>query len=240
MVLNQQPIEKADLRDDGTLDLHSIFYTLQGEGPFTGRRAVFVRLAGCNLRCPGCDTEYTQGRARVSIKDILFGIRKAIPAHHTSRKPLIVITGGEPFRQDLSSLCFALLAAYYPVQIETNGVLGLHAGMKSALACGVNVVVSPKTSRIHDDWSTYASAFKYVLAVGEVSRDDLLPLRALHHPAKPQVARPPEGYRGPIYVNPMDEKDPVKNAANLQLVAEAALRFGYTAGTQLHKLLNLE
>jgi len=51
--MNQQPIEKQFLHPKGDLEVHSIFLTIQGEGPFTGQRAVFVRLAGCNLQCPG-------------------------------------------------------------------------------------------------------------------------------------------------------------------------------------------
>src|SRR3954467_9071958 len=51
------------VRSDGnSLSIHSIFYTLQGEGPYSGCPAVFMRLAGCNLQCPGCDTDYTSGQ----------------------------------------------------------------------------------------------------------------------------------------------------------------------------------
>lgn len=235
MNLNTQPVEKPDRRADGTVDLHSIFYTIQGEGPFTGHPAVFVRLAGCNLQCPGCDTEYTNGRRRVSPQEILKDPAFANLQHR--RRPLVVITGGEPFRQDLFGLVAHLLSRKYEVQIETNGVYGI--GQLSTLRRSINVVVSPKTNRIHADWE-HATAFKYVLTADELDPEDMLPLRALGHKATPRVARPPLGYRGPIYVNPMDEKDPQRNAANLRTVAEASLRHGYVAGMQLHKLLELE
>ena len=52
MAINIQPIEKRELSTDGSVQVHSIFYTLQGEGPFAGQPAVFVRLAGFNLQCP--------------------------------------------------------------------------------------------------------------------------------------------------------------------------------------------
>lgn len=241
MLLNQQPVEKTDLRDDATYDVHSVFYTLQGEGPFAGHRSVFIRLAGCNLQCPGCDTEYTQGRRRLSSTALFDLVWEAIPSHHrgAGRKPLVVITGGEPFRQNLYPLVRDLTSARYKVQVESNGVLA-PANLNFLVALGLSVIISPKTSRIHAAWGTHAAAFKYVLQEGNVEEVDLLPKQALLHKATPHVARPPDFFTGPIYVNPMDEKDPIKNQLNLELVARAALRHGYIAGVQMHKLMNLE
>lgn len=239
MLENHQPVEKTDFRSDGTLDVHSIFYTLQGEGPFAGQRSVFIRLAGCNLRCPGCDTEYTAGRRRMNVGDIVWYARSLIPTHHTWRRPLAVITGGEPFRQDLYPLIKELAAKGWQSQVETNGVI-CPPTIGLMMALGLSVVVSPKTSQISPDWGSRATAFKYVLQEGNVIEEDLLPRQALLHKATPHVARPPEDYRGPIYVNPMDEKDPERNRMNLQLVATAALRHGYIAGVQLHKYMELE
>ena len=235
---NTQPIEKPAFREDGAVDIHSIFYTLQGEGPFSGHRAVFVRLAGCNLQCPGCDTEYTAGRKTLDIHEISILIKEV--AAPSARKPLVVITGGEPFRQNLFPLVTNLFSEGYQVQVETNGVLAPAKDLPVLTAAGLKVIVSPKTSRIHPIWGHYAAAFKYVLQEGNVVEEDLLPLQALMHKAAPHVARPPDFYRGPIYVNPMDEKDPAKNQANLELVARAALRHGYIAGVQMHKYMNLE
>lgn len=239
-MLNEQPVEKPDFRSDDTLDLHSVFYTLQGEGPYAGQRAVFIRLAGCNLQCPGCDTEYTEGRRRLPSDDVLALAVAAIPSHHDRRKPLIVITGGEPFRQNIFGLVTLALAHGFRVQVETNGVFVPEFGLSTMTAAGLQVVVSPKTSRIHPIWATHAAAFKYVLQDGNIVEDDLLPRQALLHKAAPHVARPPFGFRGPIYVNPMDEKDPEANQRNLELVARAALRHGYIAGVQMHKIFNLE
>lgn len=241
MLQNTQPVEKPDFRNDGQVEVHSIFYTLQGEGPYTGRRSVFVRLAGCNLQCPGCDTEYTATRHLMRPADVVCRVHEAVPPHHVSaQKPLVVITGGEPFRQNLFGLVNTLIGAGFKVQVETNGVLAPASGLPTMVAAGLLVIVSPKTSRIHAAWGEYAAAFKYVLQEGNVVEDDLLPRQALLHKAVPHVARPPAGFRGPIYVNPMDEKDWERNQANLALVARAALRHGYIAGVQLHKLMNLE
>ena len=70
MLPNSQPIEKRS-RDADVLEVHSIFYTLQGEGPFCGSPAIFIRLAGCNLQCPGCDTDYTSKREHLSPETIV-------------------------------------------------------------------------------------------------------------------------------------------------------------------------
>ena len=68
--------------------INEIFYSLQGEGRFTGVPAVFVRLAGCNLRCPFCDTDFTSV-TETSAADIVREVKR-YPARH------VVLTGGEP------------------------------------------------------------------------------------------------------------------------------------------------
>src|SRR6202012_6048960 len=69
--MNEQKPIAADYNSDGTVDVHSIFKTIQGEGPYCGERALFIRLYGCNLRCPGCDTEYTATRNSMTPAEIV-------------------------------------------------------------------------------------------------------------------------------------------------------------------------
>lgn len=245
--INFQPIEKLDRRGDGMLDLHSMFYTIQGEGPFTGRASVFIRLAGCNLQCPWCDTEYTQNRKYESAVNIgskaIHLWRSLSEATGPRAKPLIVITGGEPFRQSLAELIAGLVGAGCSVQVESNGVLQPDEATRQVMSYfkdQVFVIISPKTSRVHEFWNFGANAFKYVLQAGEVAEDGL-PLKALGHKAHPQVARPDWAkFRGPVYINPMDAKDEAENTENLQAVVQSCLRFGYTAGVQLHKMFEVE
>lgn len=97
------------------MQISEIFYSLQGEGVNIGVPAVFLRLAGCNLRCEWCDTKYSWGPGeKMSIPEILQKIKK-YPAKH------LVVTGGEPLMQqeELSNL-LQKLPGYY-VEIETNG-----------------------------------------------------------------------------------------------------------------------
>jgi 7-carboxy-7-deazaguanine synthase len=116
--VNQQAIEKSTSHPEGLLDVHSIFYTIQGEGPFSGFPAVFIRLAGCNLQCPHCDTEYTQGR-RLAYPEVVAEYVSTL----SQPRGLVVITGGEPFRQNLTKLLQCLSDYRLLVQIESNGTL---------------------------------------------------------------------------------------------------------------------
>ena len=233
MKLNSQIPEKKDYQS--TLDVHSIFSTIQGEGPFCGRPAVFVRLTGCNLQCPGCDTEYTTKRIRLNYHAIL-GFINIAKRDTSSTANLIVVSGGEPFRQNIAPFVDYLIEHDFDVQIETNGSMQIPLEL-SQLA---TVVCSPKTAKLHPSALHRANAFKYVMKAGNVREEDGLPLQALDHRATPYIARPHKSFRGKIYLQPMDEQDAGYNANNVQAVLESALKFNYTVQLQIHKLLNVE
>lgn len=227
--MNEQPIEKITLHPAGSLEVHSIFLTIQGEGPFSGRRAIFLRLAGCNLQCPMCDTEYTAKRELVTPADLVARLKKIrFPGH------LVVITGGEPFRQNLGPAVKAMLQAGYAIQIETNGT-----AYQDLPYDRITVVCSPKTGKINRRLLQHVDALKYVIAAGNAG-DDGLPLNALGHPASPYLARPPFLFDGQIYIQPEDSKDPVINQRNLDVAIENAMKHDLLLGIQLHKHLDME
>lgn len=102
--------------------VNEIFYSLQGEGHFTGTPAVFVRLSGCNLKCSFCDTRHDDF-TEMSVDDIMGEVAKYPAAH-------VVITGGEPTLQLTPELTDRLHAAGKFVQMETNGTRRLPAGCR--------------------------------------------------------------------------------------------------------------
>lgn len=97
--------------------VNEIFYSIQGEGYFTGTAAVFIRFSGCNMKCSFCDTKHQEG-IMMSDVDILKEVLK-YPARH------VVVTGGEPGLQVTSELVDQLQKQGRFVQIETNGTVVL-------------------------------------------------------------------------------------------------------------------
>lgn len=93
--------------------INEIFYSLQGEGFFTGTAAVFLRFSGCNLKCDFCDTDHEEIR-EMDIPDIIKEVT-SYPSRH------IVVTGGEPSLQLDEQLVDILHDAGFYIQVETNG-----------------------------------------------------------------------------------------------------------------------
>lgn len=100
------------------LPLMEAFYTIQGEGNFTGHAAYFIRLGGCDVGCHWCDVKESWDvnlHPKVSIESIVSEAQK-----HPTR--LAVITGGEPLMHNLDLLTEALQSAGFQTNIETSGV----------------------------------------------------------------------------------------------------------------------
>ncbi len=118
----------------------SIFFTLQGEGPYAGKPALFIRLAKCNLACSFCDTWFESG-TWMTVKEVLDKADKTISDyfkgkvpvwardssghdHHEMKQIVFVITGGEPTLQPmLLNLLDDASYRYEYTQIESNGIL---------------------------------------------------------------------------------------------------------------------
>ena len=112
-------------KDAATLPVVETFHSLQGEGHHSGRSAFFIRLAGCNVGCPWCDTKHSwPGGAHPQrrLQDL------AAEAEEAQRNgaAFTVITGGEPLHHNLDELAWALReTSNNPLHLETSGVDGL-------------------------------------------------------------------------------------------------------------------
>lgn len=102
------------------MKINEIFYSLQGEGKWTGLPNIFIRTAGCNLRCSFCDTKYAYDNGKeMGLDEILNQIRK-YPCKY------ICLTGGEPLLQEeIFRLIELLLKNNYKLCIETNGSINI-------------------------------------------------------------------------------------------------------------------
>jgi len=102
------------------LPVIDIFYSIQGEGKLAGVPSIFLRFAGCPIKCPWCDTSYAWNVAdavRMTVDEILPRVRTC-PTRH------VVITGGEPLiHPKITDLTTSLRKAGYHVTIETAGVI---------------------------------------------------------------------------------------------------------------------
>lgn len=114
---------QSDPAAEASLPVVETFHSLQGEGLHAGRSAFFIRLAGCAVGCPWCDTKHSWPAAdhpRRSLKALADEARQAASAGAA----FVVVSGGEPLEHPLDPLCAALSAAVpaLPLHLETSGV----------------------------------------------------------------------------------------------------------------------
>src|SRR5215469_14078541 len=157
------------------IQLAEIFYSIQGEGTFSGTPAVFVRLAGCNLACDFCDTDYSL-KFLASVEDVVARVRA-----EGGDCPMVILTGGEPLAQsETVALIDALRADGRRVHIESNGTIF------TELPADVWLCVSPK-ERVDARMAKRANEAKFI--VDERVPEEHLPLFA----DQPTILLQPEG-----------------------------------------------
>lgn len=128
-----------------TYSVKEIYYTLQGEGAQTGRPAVFLRFAGCNLWsgreqhraesvCRFCDTEFVGtdgpgGGKFTTAGDLAAAVHRSWPDKQSQAKPYVVCTGGEPLLQLDDAAVDALHDAGFEIGVESNGTVAAPDGI---------------------------------------------------------------------------------------------------------------
>jgi 7-carboxy-7-deazaguanine synthase (Cx14CxxC type) len=209
-----------------TYSVKEIYYTLQGEGARTGRAAVFLRFAGCNLWtglerdrasavCKFCDTDFVGtngagGGKFATAEDLARAVEEKWPAGSMAQ-PYVVCTGGEPLLQIDKALIAALHVHHFEIGIETNGTLLPPRGIEW-------ICVSPKADA--DLVLTRGNELKLIY---------------------PQDGAPPERYANLLFDNfflqPMDnsERDANTRAATEYCLAHPQWRLSL----QTHKLIGI-
>jgi len=203
-----------------------IYFTLQGEGHWTGRPAVFCRFTGCNLWsgreedrekaiCSFCDTDFVgtdgQNGGRYEASQLADLVRSLFPGTGKNIKPYVVCTGGEPLLQLDAPLIEAFHAKGLEVAVETNGTIIPPAGLDW-------ICVSPKAGS------------EYILTKG-----DELKL------VFPQPGAEPERFQdlefSHFYLQPMDGPDTARNTA---MALEYCLDHPqWSLSIQTHKILQI-
>lgn len=195
------------------MKINEIFYSLQGEGYWTGTPSVFVRFSGCNLKCAFCDTDFAV-HTEMSEEDII----KEVCRHPASH---VVITGGEPLLQLSPSLVARLHHEGKYVQIETNGTRA-----SSAAALADWVTCSPKS----DYFKTATISLRHADELKVVVTEDSSPEQYSAFARNCKAA----------YLQPCDTGDKERNALIIEKVVEFIKQNPtWRLSLQIHKTLGL-
>lgn len=192
--------------------INEIFESIQGEGYYSGTPVIFIRLAGCSMGCEWCDTKYCQEvHYSLTTEQIMAHLEKNFV------KKRVVITGGEPFEQDLKQLVKTLANNGYEISIETNGAQEI----SSEVSIYAWITVSPKKTVLSDSLKQ-AGEIKLVIT-DEKDIQRAKRIISYYHPKY-------------FYLQPESGKE-----KSTQLCVKTCLedpRFKLSA--QLHKLINVK
>jgi 7-carboxy-7-deazaguanine synthase len=266
IVFNQdRNVRQSDYKppsEGAVLVVKAPWVTLQGEGPYVGYPAIFIRLAGCNLgkkdSCSFCDSQFafdkgtwrTPGELVLAVYEIAKG--------YTFRDRLVVLTGGEPFLQEVAPLIDHLIDAGWTVQAETNGFFwnSRLSNLLTKYPNSFKIVVSPKVNqrKIYPEFKEdlfYSSTCLKILI-----EDD---------PGSPYYRIPPfaftyaDNLRKPVYISPINAYrrephpnqevvsfwgdsplDPEQSARNYMWAAHLCQLSGFRLSLQTHLFATVE
>lgn len=214
----KRPIEKTD---GSIIFVKEIFKTIQGEGPLVGTASIFLRLGGCNLACQFCDTLF-EDFYEMKTSDIVEKIKEL----SNNKIKLVVITGGEPFRQNISLICDILIQNNFKVQIETNGTIFREINKEVIIVCSPKDV-NGKYFRLREDMLNRVNFLKFLISKNTTPYSSV-----------PNIGQ--ENTNIPTYIQPMDELDEIKNKENLKLAIDLTINNNYILCLQTHKIIGVK
>jgi len=203
------------------LKITEIFASIQGEGLRMGEPTIFIRLAGCNLRCHFCDTKYAwDGGSDYTVEQVLAAIKKIRQGFPVD---WICLTGGEPMCQEIKTLVRKLRKTGLKVQIETNGTIYQRVGIDW-------FTISPKPPEyyFHAEYATRAKEVKLVVS-RELTFKTIQNIRK-SFPERTPILLQPESHR----------KWSIRAGENLLGQATRERIANIRLSIQLHKVLNFK
>ncbi len=242
----KNPVAGSRIASEG-FRVNSVWFTIQGEGPFTGQPAIFVRLADCNLRCFWCDTSFEDGKEKSAdhLAEAIIKLANLNPCR------FVVITGGEPLLQPLKTLIDHPALSSFQFQIETAGSYWPIGGLVengTTNAERLSIVCSPKTGNVvsalrHSE--AFNVYWKYIVRALEPVGEDGLPIMSTQIKGNPMRLFRPVNTQDPkirsrIFVQGCDEGDATLTRANVEYATTIALTHGYRLSLQTHKILGLD
>lgn len=228
------------------VSINEIYGTIQGEGQYAGVPAVFVRLQGCSVGCPWCDTKHTWEVADESESDFAIGSRDDATLHYSMtieqiiaaidsvfvewdqsersvQERMVVVTGGEPYEQSQTGAMLRQLAQRYRVCVETSGTAPI-----PEQSGGVHITLSPKIGMPGRPFlpQTLFQANEIKLPVGKAKDWE-----QLHQAAN---AAGFDLNSVPIYLQPLSASEKAT-----RLCIALCQRLGVRLSLQQHKLINI-
>lgn len=238
------------------------FYTIQGEGWYAGEPAVFVRLGGCNrgeksrMGCAFCDTDFRVSQSKLLSFEEIGEVMKyglSVDVFTGGRKrPLVVITGGEPMIQNslVPFIKFLKTEGWNNIQIESNGDR-LAEGFKNNRYCDdVHLTVSPKfaTTRMNNISEVVlerVDSLKLLVEARLTSPYNIIPSQALYFPRSRVFLSPITVYKRRVEAGEIanawdpDMVDQYLTQRNYDYAASLATRHGFRLSMQQHLFFNL-
>jgi 7-carboxy-7-deazaguanine synthase len=203
-----------------TLKTIEIFASVQGEGLRQGEPTVFIRLAGCNLRCGFCDTKKAWRKGREMPVDAIVNEARRLRGEFPTT--WVCLTGGEPLAQNVRPLIDRLHAEGVRVQIETNGTFP-----PAPLADWHSVSPKPPDFAVHPGFRKLAREVKLVVCRA-LDLDGVRTVRAAFPPTVPVILQPQSNARWSV-----------KRAVGLLESASRAGLEGIRLSVQIHKIYGL-
>lgn len=196
--------------------LKEVFRSVQGEGPSAGCDAVFIRFAGCNLRCPFCDEDH-QVMSTLDADEILDLVLKLTPDVAKFRDIRVVLTGGEPLMHLDTELLHRLLDQGFQVCAETNGSDGAYhiAPLEAMEFLAIHeLVVSPKDAEPSEVILSTATSLKCLVTdtgqlVGGAHTEQAMRWFGKWRPRETRLSR----FLQPVTPRPGDHTADIRTAA---------------------------